>query len=65
MSTAGELRDFAQSCHMMGLAMNNPKWHSLAERVLQRASCRTVGSSDEGEHLRRVIATQPVSHPTS
>jgi hypothetical protein len=38
MSTAHELRDFAESCHMLGLATNNPKWHSLAERILQHAS---------------------------
>jgi hypothetical protein len=38
MSTADEFLTLAESCHIMGLATNNSRWHSLAERWLHAAA---------------------------
>jgi hypothetical protein len=35
---AEDLRKFADDCHRMGCATNNPEWHSLAERWLRCAA---------------------------
>lgn len=35
MTTADEVRELVESWHMFGLAINNPRWHSLAERLLR------------------------------
>ena len=37
MTLADELRTFADECHMMGLAMSQNGWHSLAEQALRTA----------------------------
>jgi hypothetical protein len=48
MSAEDELRNFAESCHMLGLATNNPGWHTVAGRLPRQVmSGRTEEAPNE------------------
>jgi hypothetical protein len=50
MDTADPFLELAESCHMMGLATNNPKWHSLARRWLRHAATTNPGTDASPPH---------------
>jgi hypothetical protein len=55
-----DLRKFAEDCHEMGCATNNPEWHSLAERWLRCAATMERETTAAKEVTARSIRNRKI-----